>query len=155
MQRFFFSWASCQGSPCHGGVSRPSVAFAAGTKKEEEEEDIMACPRLVFAVLLVCTAVHGQPKGFRLDILANTLNEPMDLAFLGDGFVLIPQKSGSIMIANPDTKPFKATVFMTIPQVDGFGERVSWISLSSSASSKDATCFLLSSFTHTLFTSPE
>ncbi len=57
------------------------------------------------------------PPGYLNEVVVAGLVQPIALDFLPDGRMLILQKGGAMLIADPQANPVAATPYMTLPQV--------------------------------------
>lgn len=78
---------------------------------------------ILIAPFWVAIAIADPVPGFANESVLSGLNQPVDLAFLPDGRMLILLKPGTIVIADPQGNPPVASTYMTLTDVESGGER--------------------------------
>jgi len=89
----------------------------------------MSMPRRVVVVLALIMVGFGTaadaspPANFTNELVTSAVNQPIALTFLPDGRMLIVEKTGRILICNPQVLPLTTATYMTITNIDTGGER--------------------------------
>ncbi len=65
----------------------------------------------------------GLPPGFVSEDVATGLSQPVSMAFLPDGRILIVEKTGGIRIGDPSTVPMTTAPYLTLANINSGAER--------------------------------
>jgi glucose/arabinose dehydrogenase len=68
-------------------------------------------------------ALSTPPSNFDNQLVLSGIGTPMSLAFLPDGRMLVVLKTGELLVADPQTAPASTAPYMTLSNVDSWGER--------------------------------
>ena len=78
----------------------------------------IACTILL---LLGSTSGATPPAGFQNQFVTS-LSQPMDLIFLPDGRMLVLQKTGEVMVADPNANPVTTSLYLDITNIEADGD---------------------------------
>lgn len=88
---------------------------------------LRVCSQLRFSICLVfcCVAplATALPTGFQNELVVSGIDQPVYLAQLPDGRMLVLSKLGTIYIFNPAQVPAQLSTYLTLTSVDTAGER--------------------------------